>query len=430
MTTNDDRNGNGSTPPPDGARGRLAAFPLIGRVIGGPVLGNADFRRLIGGSSFNQLAMSGEQVLLGLMAFQITQSSAWVGATLALFNLPMFVFGPLSGAASDWLDRRALMRFLDLTMAVNLALFAGLIAAGFLELWLIMAFTLVSGSLRAMYAPVRLSYAYDIVGGRQVVAGLGLMTLGSRLGLLAGALIAGAVMQRLGAAAAFLVLSAAQVVAFAWLSRLQSAGMAAPATRAPLRQNLREYVAELRGNRTLAMLLVITAAVEVFGFSMTTALPELSTTRFDVGAEGLGMMHAARAVGGIVASIALAGMSNLERRGLVFLVVIYAFGASLMLLAASGQFMLALAALVVVAVLAAASDILTQSMIQLSVPNALRGRAMGTWVLAIGSAPLGHLQMGALAVALGVGGALYINGAALIAIGVLATVAAPRLRRL
>ena len=281
-----------------------------------------------------------------------------------------------------------------------------------------------------MYAPVRLSYAYDIVGGGQVVAGLGLMTLGSRLGLLAGALIAGAVMQRLGAAAAFLVLSAAQVVSFAWLSRLQSAGMAAPATRAPLRQNLREYVAELRGNRTLAMLLVITAAVEVFGFSMTTALPELSTTRFDVGAEGLGMMHAARAVGGIVASIVLAGMSNLERRGLVFLVVIYAFGASLMLLAASGQFMLALAALVVVAVLAAASDILTQSMIQLSVPNALRGRAMGTWVLAIGSAPLGHLQMGALALALGVGGALYINGAALIAIGVLATVAAPRLRRL
>jgi len=132
----------------------------------------------------------------------------------------------------------------------------------------------------------------------------------------------------------------------------------------------------------------------------------------------------------MLAGIGLAAMGGLERKGVVFLVVIYVFGASLLLLAASGPFALGLAALVMVAFMATASDVLTQSMVQLSVANELRGRAMGTWSLAIGSAPLGHLIMGALAVTIGVGGALAVNGAALIVLGLIATITVPRLRKL
>jgi hypothetical protein len=69
-------------------------------------------------------------------------------------------------------------------------------------------------------------------------------------------------------------------------------------------------------------------------------------------------------------------------------------------------------------------------MMQLSVPDRLRGRAMGAWVFAIGSAPLGHLAMGALAASVGVGTALGINGAALLLIGALVTITAPGLRKL
>ena len=237
-------------------------------------------------------------------------------------------------------------------------------------------------------------------------------------------------MQRAGTPVALLALAVAHMAAFVWLLRLRAAGQASVSERVSIGQNLREYVDEMRSNRVLLLLVLVTASVEVFGFSFSTALPELAAARFHVGAEGLGMMHAARAVGGILASLVLAGMGGLQRRGMAYLVVIYAFGASLLSLSVSGEFALALAALIVVAMLATASDVLTQSMIQLSVPNRLRGRAMGAWVFAIGSAPLGHLEMGALIVSLGVTGALVINGAALIGIGILATFAAPRLRKL
>ena len=423
MTPNDDQ-------PPAVTRGRLARLRVIGRVIASPAFASDDFRRLWIASALNAAGFSGEQLILGLLVFRITGSTAWVGASLALYALPMLVFGILSGIITDWLDRRTLLRVLDFLIALNLTLFAGLIAMGFTDLWLILVFAVVAGSLRAINQPARMSYAYDIVGGSQVVAGLGLLHLGTRVGQLIGALAAGVVMQRLGTPLALMILTAAHVVALAWLMRLRSAGDSAPTERAPIGQNMREFMSELRNNRSLLMLVVVTAAVEVFGFSFYTILPELATNRFGVGAEGLGLMHSAGAIGGIAASLVLAGMTGSTRRGLLFLAVIYGLGASLILLSAAGLFALALLALLLVAVLATGSDVLTQSMMQLSVPNKLRGRAMGSWVLAVGASPLGLLQMGAIAVYLGVGGALLVNGGALIGVAILATVAAPRLRRL
>jgi MFS family permease len=382
------------------------------------------------GAAFNHLGMVGEQVILSLLVFQITQSSAWVGATLALYSLPGLFFGVLFGIVADRLDRRTLLRGIELAITINLVIFSTVNAIGLIQIWAIMVFTGISGTLRAMYHPVCISYAYDIVGGQHIVRSLGLLNLGTRLGSLVGALIAGVLMERLGSGAAFFALALAHGMAFASVRGLRSAGLAAAVERVRIRQNLLEYMIELRDNRILLMLVVLTASVEVFGFSFYTALPELATTRFEVGAAGLGVLHAALAVGGIIAGLALSSAGGFQRRGAVYLIAIYAFGASLLLLAASAQFVLAMVALVLVAALAATSDILTQSLVQLSVPDHLRGRAMGAWILAVGASPLGHLQMGVLAVVLGVGGALAVNGAALIAIGVLATFVAPRLRRL
>ncbi|MCK5363536.1 MAG: hypothetical protein KAR22_11235, partial [Gammaproteobacteria bacterium] len=133
---------------------------------------------------------------------------------------------------------------------------------------------------------------------------------------------------------------------------------------------------------------------------------------------------------GFSAGIALAGAQSLRRRGLTYLVVIYCFGFGLIALAAAPNFATILAAVLAIAALATASDVLTQSMMQLSVPDRLRGRAMGAWVFAIGAAPLGHLEMGALAASFGVGTALGLNGIGLILIAILTTIIAPGLRKL
>ncbi|MDP7459400.1 MAG: MFS transporter [Alphaproteobacteria bacterium] len=395
-----------------------------------PAFAIADYRKLWAGSAFNQQGMSGEQVVLGLLVFQFTQSTAWVGVMLAVYFLPFFVFGIVSGAVADRLDRRALLRRVEALIIINMVVFAAVLALDLAALWVIIVFTLITGGLRALHQPARLSYAYDIIGGDKIVSGLGLLNLGSRTGQLIGALAAGAVMARYGGAAAFLVLASGHGLAFIFFLRLRTVGKAAVTDRVPLRQNIREYVVELRANHLLLMLVAVTAAVEIFGFSFATALPELASTRLNLGADGLGMLHAARAVGGMIAGLGLTFMGALQRRGLAYLGVIFSFGASLILLSADSPLLATLVVVALVAGAAAASDILTQSMMQMVVPNALRGRAMGVWVLAIGFGPLGHLEMGGLAEMLGLGPALFTNGAALLAVGVIVNIVAPRLRQL
>jgi hypothetical protein len=403
---------------------------VVGTVIGNPAFWNRDFHKLCGGSAGNNFGMGGWLVIMGVLVFETTHTSAWVGMALALFFLPNLVFGMLSGAIADWVDRRTLLRRAECAMFFCFPVFSALIAMWSAPLWLILSISVIYGCARALGQPARISYAYDVVGGEHIVAGLGLLSVGSRVGQLAGALVCGAALQRFGTPIALLCLAGAHGIAWFLMSLLRSVGRAETIGRVPIGQNLRQCISEMGANRALLVLVSVTAVVEVFGLSFVTALPELATTHFALNAEGLGQMHGARAVGGILAGLMLAGIMGLRRRGAIYIGVICALGGSLLLLSVLDEFMLALVTLVMVAGLVTASDVLSQSMMQLSVPNHLRGRAMGFWVFAIGSAPLGHLEMGVLAAMLGADGALLVNGAALVCVGILAAVAVPRLRKL
>ena len=55
---------------------------------------------------------------------------------------------------------------------------------------------------------------------------------------------------------------------------------------------------------------------------------------------------------------------------------------------------------------------------------------MGSWVLSIGVAPVGHVGIGAVAGALGAPGAILVNGSILAFIGISTAIGLPRIRRL
>ena len=198
-------------------------------------------------------------------------------------------------------------------------------------------------------------------------------------------------------------------------------------------QSLLGFFTALRHEPVLAALIVMTAAAEIFGFAHQTVLPSLARDVLHVGPEGLGAMNAARAIGGIVGLAAIWTWQPSRGNGALFLVVLATFGAGLVVLAFAPKFAgLAGVLLVIVLVnaIGALADLLAQSLLQLSVPPELRGRAGGAWVLAIGLAPLGQVQIGALASLFTVGLALGASGFALIAIAGVFAVASPRIRRL
>jgi len=168
----------------------------------------------------------------------------------------------------------------------------------------------------------------------------------------------------------------------------------------------------------------------VLGFSYTTALPELAAGDLGVGAAELGYMHAARATGGLIGVVVLTALGLFSRRGLLLLCTIVPFGVGLIWVGLSTSLTVILIALVVTAAATAIYDVLTQSVLQIVVPNKLRGRAMGVWVFIVGIEPAGHVMLGITTSLLGVGSAMQLNGGLLLLIGIVVFRYSPRLRRL
>jgi hypothetical protein len=159
-------------------------------------------------------------------------------------------------------------------------------------------------------------------------------------------------------------------------------------------------------------------------------LPSLARDILHVGPEGLGALYAARAVGGVV------GLAAATRRGgaggAAFLGVLVTFGVSLIVLGGAPYAVGFVGVAIVVVIVNAAgalADLFAQSLLQLSVPSELRGRAGGARVVAIGLAPLGQLQIGALASAFGVSVALASSGFALVILAAATALLFPRLKR-
>ena len=379
---------------------------------------------------FNGASMVGELLLFGLAVYELSGSTAWVGFSLALYFGPNFFVGAIAGTIADSFDRARVLRVVEAALGVNLCVIGVVFMSGVAGLAVVLVLTLVSGVFRAAYSPTRSSYAFDLTGAKRIVSALGTLNIAMRVGQLTGALVAGWAVADFGIGAAYLVLSSAHVLALAAFGR-QSARAAIPrAGRLSMRSGLVELFRELGANRPLLILFVVTGAVEVFGFSFLTALPDLAIGRLGLGAAGLGVLHASHSVGGIIGGIVMAMAGPSRRLGVIWLAMIAAFGLEVMALGLASVLPVAVVVTVTIAFCAVASDVLTQSMMQLAVPGALRGRAMGAWQVAVGFSPIGHLEMGLLAGAVGTAGALLLNGAALVLVAIGAVAASRRLREM
>ena len=182
--------------------------------------------------------------------------------------------------------------------------------------------------------------------------------------------------------------------------------------------------------------------------------PSLARDVLLVGAVGLGWLNAFRSGGSVVGILLLSLFGEVGRKGALLLLNLLVFGGALFLVGQSPAiaalipgfgasdesarlifglspaFAIALLAATVVGGAMALSDVFSQSMMQNIVPNEQRGRAMGAWVVGIGTAPIGNLQVGALATAIGVGIALSVNGVALAFVGLTVFALYGRMRRM
>ena len=389
-----------------------------------------DFRLLWGATLFHSVGMGMEQVALGYLVLDMTDSAFMVGVAAAARMAPFFFLGILSGAVADRVDRRILLRFITLGGSVTSALMALVLISGPAQVWQVIALAAATGSLWAFVMTFRQAYIFDIVGPELALNGLSLSSMSQRFGGVIGSIISGIIIATLGVGTQYIFVGAMYVAAAGVLFATRDVAQVAPIGTESVLRNFIGYFQLLRENHTLAVLMFLTASTEVLGFTHQTLLPVFARDVVGVGAVGLGIMTAVRQGGGLLGLLLLANLGNFQRKGYAMFFAAIAFGAGLMTMFVARNVYLFLLVLTLVNASASAVDTLYKTLMQSNVSNEQRGRAMGSWVLSIGMAPIGHLGVGGMAGALGAPGTLLINGSILTALSISALLGLPRIRRL
>ena len=422
---------------------RLSSF----RIVRTPALAYRDMRLLAASGAFDSVGFMGEHIVLGWLMLELTDSAFMVGAVLGIRMAPAFFLGAVAGALADIVDRRIVMILINGPLAATAATAGALYHFGLLEAWHLFVLAAAGGCMPPLKMTLQQSYVSELVGSANLLNGIALLNIGTRGGGLLGSFLLGFVMEHFGAGYAYFTMAFAYLVTAGILAftrgtrdragadgrveRPRGTGVAGLAgVVGEVLGNIARLVAELRRNRLLLTLAATTMIIEFTGFSHFSLYPSLARDALDVGAQELGLMNSARALGGVLAVIAVAAVGARHRRGLSYMFTILAFGLGVVLLAFIGNFWIALAVIAVVSGMASLLDVYSQSMMLTIVPLELRGRAAGAWVVATGTGPLGSLQIGALATSTTIAFALGANGAVLVVLAVLGFAVLPTLRRL
>ncbi len=390
----------------------------------------ADFRVLWVSTLANQMGQGMQQVVLGWLVLEMTGSAGMVGVVFAMRSAPNLLVGLVAGSITDRMDRCLVMRGSILGMTLLSAGSAAALYTGAITVWFLMAVAFSMGICHTFYMTARMVYVYDIVGSGSAMQGIAIISLAQRSGGVLGALVAGGAIHWWGPGAAFAVMGGGYAVGGLALLWLKEAGQSAPQEREPILENIHNYFSALRTNREMLVLIVTTGAADFLGFSHHALLPVLAKDVLHVGPSWLGVLTAFRFLGGALGVVVSAALSEVRRRGLMLVVILALFGLGEIFLSQATVMWTALLFITFINVMASVTDILHQSLLQLSVPNEQRGRAMGSWLAGTGVGPLGQLQIGFVAGATSSKVALLANGITLVAFAAVMGLAVPRLRRL
>ena len=339
------------------------------------------FPRFACSAMLNTVAFAGEQVVLGWLVLDLTNSPLRVGVALGLRMAPLLVVGLPAGVLADRGDRLVLLRVANTTMALAFTTLGTLAVLGRVTIELILGLTLVIGCARALQQVAQQVHTHDLVGAARLTEALGILGIAMRIGGLTGALLAGRLIGGLGPGVAYLATAAAAPPRNLILPRRSSHAARSPTTSGSVWEGLAGFLEAARRERRLPLLMALTAAGEVLGFSHQAVLPSLARDVLRVGPEGLGVMSAARQVGGIIGMLTVGRLSQMGGLTAVFVAVLGAFGAGVALLGLAPGYGTVLLLLLLINAVGAMADVLGQSLMQQAVPAALEaGRAApGSW---------------------------------------------------
>jgi MFS family permease len=386
-----------------------------------PLRVSRDFRRLFLGLAVSELGYQFTLVATFIQVFELTGSPAAVGL-IGLVGLVALVVGTLVGGAFvDVIDRRTLL----IVAQIGFMTASGILLAGAVHgdppLWIVYAAVALIAGLSAIDSPTRSAITPRLVGRELLPSALTLNQVVWNATALIGPALAGIVITELGLSWAYAIdlvtyvamLAAAIAIAPVPPERIEGS---ATGWRA-----VTEGFAFLRGRAVLKASFAIDVVAMVFG--MPRALfPILAVTQFHRGPAVVGLLFAAPAVGAVLGAVTAGWVARVRHQGMAVVWAVVVWGAGIAAFGLVSDLWLGLLLLAIAGAADVISAVFRSTILQLSVPDALRGRLSQIHILVVTGGPrLGDLEAGMVAsafspaVSVVSGGLLCIAGAALLA---------------
>mgnify|MGYP001224541780 FL=1 len=352
-------------------------------------------------------------VARGWLAFEITDSSLWVGMVTFAAMIPRFFATPLIGFLADKLDRQTLLSwtyFFNFSHNVVLAL---LVMTGLVGPWLLVVLAMTNGTLRSGQMTTTQALIPNLLPRENLLNAIALNQAtqqGSRLvGALAIAPLLGFFSGNLELA--FWLCSVLYGVGMLQTMRIKTRSTGVVDREQGVVQNFLAGFKYVYSTPLLLAMVMIVLAHCAFTMSYESMLPAISQQKLDSGGVGVSYLLAGVGVGALFSSVFLAGIRSESNRGKLFLLFGFTSGVGPILLALSTSRELSIAATVVMGINQAGFMTISHTIIQTIIPDWVRGRVAGVYSMHVGgSMAVANLSNGAFSDMFDASNVMFVGG--------------------
>jgi MFS family permease len=388
-----------------------------------PALAKRRFRLYAAGHTISVIGAWIQQVALAWLVYRLTESIFLLGLTGFLLNIFYLLLGPVGGITADRLPRLKLLIAIDLFLAACSGLLAVMAAAHVSSIGAYLAVAALIGAANAFEMPVRQTLIREIVEERALVtSALGVSAMVFNVGRMVGPAIAGVVLAFLSEAWCFLInaLTYFGIIAALIAMRLPaSPPRPMPAGTGPMGFSASLHV--LLAFPAVRYLLPSVVAIGLFATPYVPLMPSIVAHFFDGRSSTVGLLMSAAGLGALASATYLSLQPGYGRQIRLVTTAPLAVGSVLVAFAWSRVWPLSLLLLAALGASVLVSVNATNALLQQSVPNEWRGRAVGLYSMSFaGTAPIGNIVTGSLAERIGLAATLSLNGALIVAAGLFA----------
>lgn len=343
-----------------------------------------------------------QMVAQSWLIYRLTDSAALLGLAGFANQFPVFLMAPLGGALADRLDRRRLLIGTQVASSVLALLLAALTLSGQVSVWQVFVLAALLGVVNGFDLPARQAFTVELVGREDLPNAIALNSSAFNAARLIGPAVAGLLVAAAGEGWCFLLNGLSYVTVVAALVAMRLTPVARPAQTASLLAHIVDGLRFVRGHVPIRSLLLLLGMVSLAGMPYAVLMPLFADRILGGGAQGLGILMSCAGGGALIGALALAARRS--PRGLSAWVpwAAFGFGLGLVAFSLSRSFWLSGLLLVPTGLALIVQMAASNTLLQLLVPDALRGRVMSLYsMMFMGMAPLGALLAGSLAELIG-----------------------------